>query len=69
MKGKKILKERDICNCLLTVLLVCLSYMLCRNSPTVLRSVELSVVQQASKPIILDDEGVQVFMSNDATRN
>jgi hypothetical protein len=43
--------------------------LLCRNSPTVLRSVELSVVQQASKPIILDDEGVQVFTSNHAKRN
>ena len=37
---------------------VCVS--VCRNSPTVMSVVELSVVEQASKPIILDDEGVQV---------
>jgi hypothetical protein len=36
-----------------------------RNSPTVMTSVELSVVEQASKPMILDDEGVQVKKNSD----
>jgi hypothetical protein len=41
------------------------SHFLFRNSPTVMTSVELSVVEQASKPMILDDEGVQVQKDSD----
>ncbi len=41
------------------------SHFLFRNSPTVMTSVELSVVEQASKPMILDDEGVQVKKDSD----